>query len=141
MAHFGVRLALACMSAMAISARAGTPPSAMNMASGASSSLPGANNEEYLKRTSWGPELAAALKAPTAFVTAQDPYKRVVNKVLPGIGIWESQQPIRHFRLCERLEHCTVAVCEQFATDKIRILKERRIEIWDNLGAIVHLGR
>eukprot|EP00884_Botryococcus_braunii_P021820 jgi/Botrbrau1/8321/Bobra.0081s0010.1 len=87
MAHFGVRLALACMSALAISARAGTPPSAMNMASGASSSLPGANNEEYLKRTSWGPELAAALKAPTAFVTAQDPYKRVVNKVLPGIGV------------------------------------------------------
>eukprot|EP00884_Botryococcus_braunii_P006266 jgi/Botrbrau1/15640/Bobra.4_1s0025.1 len=72
----------------------------------------------------------------------------------------ESKQPIRRSRLCERLEHNTVAIrasriiknlrlCAliqgfgqpglHYAADKIRILKERRIEIW-NKGAVVRLG-
>jgi hypothetical protein len=86
--------------------------------------------------------------------------ERLRGHCLLQMGNWESQQPIRRSRLCERLEHSTVAIrasrgikklpvcalvqgfgqpCLHFAADKIGILEERRIEIWDK-GAVVSLG-
>jgi hypothetical protein len=86
--------------------------------------------------------------------------ERLRGHGLLQMGNWESQQPIRRSRLCKRLEHSTVAirasrviknlpVCAliqrfaqpglHFAADKIRILEERRIEIWDQC-AVASLG-
>jgi hypothetical protein len=87
--------------------------------------------------------------------------ERLWGHCLLQVGNWESQQPVRRSRLCERLEHSTVAIRASrviknlpvlplmqglgkpslhFGTDKIRILKERRIEIWDK-SAVFSLGR